>query len=818
MPSSFSHDASQSRPRVRRCVLLNALVTAISLCGISGPTTTWAQALSAGTLQSFDVPAGPLASSLRTLGSKANVLLTYDSLQTQGLATAALRGQYTTDQALSLLLAGTPLEARHQSDGSYRVQLREALPVARVPLAAPLPSAPRDAVTLSEIKVLAQRGEGYDTENTTTATRTGANLRDIAQSIQVVPRAVIEDQQLNDLTSVVMNVSGIQAGTTAGNRSESFTIRGFRSSYYAVDSVMLSPAIETNDSFRDLANIERVEVLKGPASVLYGRGDPGGLINLVTKKPQFTPEANYTMQAGSDDFYRGEIDVTGPLSEENGVAYRIIGATQTGHGFRNQPEPFERTFLSTALSWEPTDSTRAMANATWQRQSSQVDRGIVSVPNADGSRYTIDLPRDRFLGEKWATFESTRKEFNYRIEHDVNDAITIRHMGHYDEGNLDLLGVNYNAVRINALTGRRTVTRTAVEQHEENNNVDVQFDMVARFNTGAIKHTAVLGVQYTDSYRFRTFFNSPLAAIDIDNPIYGAVPSGFVARPDREVNAETRAFYVQDQIDIGETVNLLIGARFDHAEQTDAGLTSYGSDEKAWSPRIGAVWKPVPNVSLFADYTKSFQAKPEPTLTGEPIPAETGEQFEAGVKADLWNQKLTLTSSVFQLTRAHVAQQDATNPGYNLDAGEQRVRGAELDITGQLTDAWKIIGSLALTDSELITSSEFPVGNALTNVPKRSGSLWATWEPNQGIGRGFGAGAGIYAASDRWGDLDNKLNIGGYTRFDASVWYRFNPKSRLTVSIKNITDENYIEAATSLVQVAPAAGRTFTVSYTGSFR
>jgi len=814
MPSPATFTVSPQRLHPSRTRLHVALLSALALAaGLTVPAAASAQAAPAPAVQSFDIPAGALATSLRALGSRANLLMTYESDQVRNLQAPALHGQYSTEQAFAQLLAGTPLEARRQADGSYRVQ---RTPAARS--AVKTPEAARDAVTLSEIRVLAQRGEGYDTETTTTATRTGSNLRDIAQSIQVVPRAVIDDQQLNDLTSVVMNVSGIQAGTTAGNRSESFTIRGFRSSYYAVDSVMLSPAIETNDSFRDLANIERVEVLKGPASVLYGRGDPGGLINLVTKKPQFTPEANYSLQVGSDDFYRGEIDVTGPLSEANGLAYRVIGATQTGHGFRNQPEPFERTFLSTAMSWEPGEDTRAIASATWQRQSSQVDRGIVAVPKAGGNGYTVDLPRDRFLGEDWATFESTRKEFNYRIEHDLTDAITVRHMGHYDEGKLDLFGVNYNAVRIDTATGRRTVTRTAVEQHEKNHNADVQFDMVARFNTGMFRHTAVLGLQYTDSYRFRTFFNSPLAAIDIDNPVYGALPTGFSKRPDREVNAETRAFYLQDQIDIGDSINVLVGARFDHAKQTDAGLTSYGSDEKAWSPRVGMVWKPVPNVSLFADFTKSFQAKPEPTLTGAPIPAETGEQYEAGIKADLWNQKLTLTSAIFQLTRAHVAQQDAANPGYNLDAGEQRVRGVELDITGQLSDAWKLIGSAAFTDSELIASSEFPVGNVLTNVPKRSGSLWATWEPGQGMARGFGAGAGVYVSSARWGDLENTLKLDGYTRFDASLWYRFSPTRRLTLSLKNITDKNYIEAATSLVQLAPAAGRTFTVSYTGSFR
>jgi len=283
----------------------------------------------------------------------------------------------------------------------------------------------RDVIT-SEIVVLGKRGNGYAIDHTSTATRTGTELMDVPQSIQVVPRAVIDDQQLVDLTSVLRNVSGIQAGTNAGNRSESFTIRGFRSSYYAIDSIMLSPAVETNDGYRDLANVERIEVLKGPASVLYGRGDPGGLINIVTKQPRFENRVNFSLQGGSDSFKRGQFDITAPIDDGRTLAFRLIGAAQDGDTFRDVFEPFRRQFAASSLLWQPSESTRVISSLTYLHQETQSDRGLVATPVAGTPDRVVDLPRDRYLGEAFAALESSHYELNYRIEHDLTDWLTVR--------------------------------------------------------------------------------------------------------------------------------------------------------------------------------------------------------------------------------------------------------------------------------------------------------------------------------------------------------------------------------------------------------
>ena len=677
-------------------------------------------------------------------------------------------------------------------------------------------SAPQD-VSASEIVVLGRKAEDYKVDQLTTATRTGTDIMDVPQSIQFVPRDVIDDQQILDLTSALRNVSGIQAGTNAGNRSESFTIRGFRSSYYAVDSIMLSPAIETNDSYRDMANIERIEVLKGPSSVLYGRGDPGGLINIVTKQPRFAPAMNFSVQGGSNDFVRGQVDVTGPVDAAKTVAVRIVGAAQSGDTFRDVLKPFRRQFLSGSILWEPDDRTRVIASLTYTHQQTQSDRGIIATPDANGN-LEVSLPRDRFLGERFATLESERYEFNYRIERELTDWLTVRQIGHYDEGKLDLFGINFaNSITVNRTSGVRTLARTATEQHENNNNYDFQADMVARFDTGGIGHTIVLGGEHVKSYRFRTFARASLASIDIDNPVYGAQPGPFTLQPDRTVRARSWSAYAQDQIDIGESINLLAGVRFDHSQQSDFGNTQYETDDKAWSPRVGIVWKPLRNVSLFADYTRSFQAKPEPTLSGEPIAPETGAQYEAGVKAELFGGRLSATAAVYQLTRAHVAQQDPNNVGYNIDAGIQRSRGVEFDVTGSVTPAFKIIANAAYTDAQILESTDYAAGNRLIGVPEWSGSLWATWEPTDGALRNLGIGGGVFAASNRQGDLDNSFSIGGYTRLDGSLWYKLDEKLRFSVNVKNITNDDYIDSTVSRSQITPGEGRSLLFGLSGSF-
>ncbi|WP_438382366.1 TonB-dependent siderophore receptor [Asaia sp. BMEF1] len=640
----------------------------------------------------------------------------------------------------------------------------------------------------------------------------------IPQSIQIVTRKVIDDQQIIDLTSALRNVSGVLPGTDAGNRSESFTIRGFRSSYYALDSIMLSPAVQTNDSYRDLANVERIEVLKGPASVLYGRGDPGGLINIVTKQPKYNAQNNITVQGGSFGFIRGQGDITGAINKEHTLAFRLIGAIQKTDTFRDILIPYQRQFVAGSLLWQPSDRTTALASLTYTHQSNQTDRGIVATPSIDGKSLVVNLPRERFLGEKWAQTDSNRIEFNYRLEHQTFDWLKLRQIGHYDAGYIDILGVNYgNGVRLVPRTNTRTLRRSSVRQNENNHNLDFQLDAIATATTFGFKHTIVVGGEWLKGYRFRTFDRGSLANIDIDHPVYGAQPTNWLAAADRTVRAKSISTYLQDQIDIGRHLNLLGGLRFDHVRQSDFGVTGFSANDKKISPRAGIVWRPVSNLAFFFDYTRSFQSQPAPTLSGMPIPPETGQQFEAGVKAQMFHNRLFANLALYHLVRSHVAQQDPKNYGFNIDAGKQRSRGIEVDLNGSLSREVRMIVTGAYTDTSILESSVAKAGNGLIGVPKWAGSAWITYEPRTGFLHNAGIGGGVFAASNREGDLENSFRVGGYRRLDATIWRDIGKYMRISLNIKNITNSYYIESTVSSTQITPGAGRTFLAGASATF-
>ena len=331
--------------------------------------------------------------------------------------------------------------------------------------------------------------QGYRATRSATGTRTDAALRDVPQSIAVIPRQVLEDQQATSLDDALRNASGIRPGGSAGGRAEAYLLRGFRTQTYAVDGVLLNPALEFPEGFRDLANIERVEVLKGPASVLYGRGDPGGLINLVTRQPMFTPSGGVNILAGTHGFARGEFDLTGPIGSSGTLAGRLTGASQQDNGFRDRVHISERQFFAPSFVWQPTDRTRVSINMSWLDQVSPFDRGLV----AQG--HGVFLPRTRYLGESWSRSSTTRSDFNWRVEHQATSWLTLRQIGHLDWAVAHRLSADPVS-----LAGT-TLSRRATDQDDNSQNIDLQADATARFATGSVRHAVTVGGEYIHAKR-----------------------------------------------------------------------------------------------------------------------------------------------------------------------------------------------------------------------------------------------------------------------------------------------------------------------------
>lgn len=267
---------------------------------------------------------------------------------------------------------------------------------------------------------------------------------------------------------------------------------------------------------------------------------------------------------------------------------------------------------------------------------------------------------------------------------------------------------------------------------------------------------------------------------------------------------------MQDQISVGNSWEFLVGGRFDYANTESArnGTVTASQIDRHFSPRVGVVYKPLQHVSLFAGYAESFLPQTGTTFDGSPFEPETSQQLEVGVKAEFLDQRLSVTIAAFDLTRQNILTSDPQNPGFSVQTGEQRSRGVELDITGEILPGWKVIAICAYLDAEVTRDNNIPIGNRLENAAEFSGSLWSVYEIQKRDLQGLSFGAGVFAVGNRAGDLNNTFEVDGYVRTDARVAYRLGPSLKASLNIQNLFDVDYIEAVDGRTSVFPGAPRT----------
>ncbi|SMF55854.1 iron complex outermembrane recepter protein [Tistlia consotensis] len=750
----------------------------------------------------FDIPAGALPSALQGFARQAGLELLDPAGLAAGRRSRGLAGRYAPERALQLLLAGSGLGFRF-ANGSTVVL--ESAGQGAADADAGAGAGAGGTLRLAPITVEGA-GEsaygpvaGYKAARTATATRTDTPILDVPQSIQVVPRAVIEDQKADSLAEVVKNVSGVQAGGTLGNRSEALRIRGFETYYFATDG-MPSNQFLGDEVFLDLANVERVEVLKGPASVLYGNNDPGGVVNLVTKQPLAEPYAAGELTLGSYDFFRPTLDLSTPLTEDGSLGFRVNAAYQRNDSFRDFFIDSERVFVAPVGRWQIDPDTRLTLSAQYSDQKTPFDRGLVA--SGDG---VADLPASRYLGEDFSVYEADQERFGYLLEHDFNADWSLRSSARVVTG---------EALRVSAdprtlLADGRTLTRRARRQEDHMRELRAQNDLVGEFETGGVGHKLLLGLEAARADRDVNYVLASLASIDIFDPVYGAEPGDYGAATVQDHRVYLVGGYLQDQVSLGEQWQLVAGGRFDYADTREIlnGAETVQTDSH-FSPRLGLVYKPLETVSLYASYSQSFLPQVGSSFDGQPFDPETGEQYEVGVKSELLDRRLSVTLAAFQLTRRNVLTADPDNSGFSVQTGEQRSRGLELDVTGEILPGWRVMASGAWIDAVVTKDNEIPVGNRLNDVPEFSGSLWSTYELQEGELEGLGFGAGLFAAGNREGDLDNSFEIGGYVRADAAVYYRYNENLKAAINVENLFDADYIEAARSRTEIYPGAPLT----------
>ncbi|NJL64595.1 MAG: TonB-dependent siderophore receptor [Methylacidiphilales bacterium] len=655
--------------------------------------------------------------------------------------------------------------------------------------------------------------DSYQVPDATTATRTNTPLRDIPQSIQVIPRQVIEDRQVVRLSELADNVSGVQPERGYGGvSSQGYRIRGFLTNFETLrngfpDYGYFSP--------RDVANVERVEFLKGPAAVLYG-GSPtqyaggSGLVNTVTKKPLSTPYYNANLTYGSYNFIRPTLDITGPLTEDKSLLYRLNVAYENADSFRD----FVRNdsfFISPVVEWKVGEKTKVTFEFEHQKYNLAFESGFPIKPES------LKLPRSRFLGEpNFANGNFTFNSFTYTLDSEFSKNWSFRQGFNVLGAKLDNGKYSYYG---SLEEDGRTLNRFLSASDEEHANITFQNQISGKFSTGSIRHNVLFGVDLgynLFNYIFAPDLESP---IDIFNPQYGRIPNAIDGGEPfgRKIVSQNVGVFAQNLVELTPNLKVLLGGRFDFNEYSrEDRVTNEVLDEQSdtrFSPRVGLVYQPTKTTSLYFNWTNGFSPQFQArSRTNQIFDPQKTEQFEVGVKQNLFNDKLSATLALFQITKQNVLTSDPVDSRFSIQTGEQQSKGIELDIAGEILPGWKVIANYAYIDGTVTKDNVIPVGDRLFGVPENSFGLWTTYEFQKGSLRGLGVGVGLYYVGEQEVILPNSFQVPSYLRADASIFYR-RDNYKYALNFKNISSVKYYELDGYNIDPAPPFTMYGTVSF-----
>ncbi|WP_411288394.1 TonB-dependent receptor [Phenylobacterium sp.] len=677
------------------------------------------------------------------------------------------------------------------------------------------------AADVSGVVVTAPRDDTYHAKRTSSATRTDTPLLDVPQAVSVITDELIRDQSMQGMADVVRYVPGVGMGQGEGHR-DAPTLRGNASTAdFFVDGVR-----DDLQYFRDLYNAERVEILKGPNAMIFGRGGGGGVINRVTKRAAWSADRSLGVELGSWDHRRITTDLAQPFSDA--LSGRLVGVYENSESFRDFVQ-VERWGVNPTLGWRNGAGLTLALGYEHFQDDRTVDRGI---PSFNGR--PAPAPISRFFGDPDLSQAATTVDVvSGTAEYVASADLVVRNrtvLGVYDKfyRNVFASGAaiadGTGAPALQPLQAYNTAT--------ERQNLFNQTDLVWTARTGGLEHTVLagleLGRQETDNRRLTGFFNNTATTLTagFGAPTLRGVPVTF--RPnatdaDNHVVATVAAVYLQDQLEISKHLQLIAGVRLDSFDldfrDNRTGALFSRRDELV-SPRLGLVLKPAEAVSFYASYSVSYLPSSGDqfgslSATTQAFKPEEFTNHEVGAKWDL-TPELALTVAAYRLDRDNTTAPDPARPGVIVLTGAQRSRGVEASISGKLTDAWEIMGGYAWQEAEITrrtAASGAFAGNRVALVPEHSFSLWNKYQvaPRLALGLGVVSRSKVFAA------VDNTVTLPGFTRADAAVFLRLSDSLRAQVNVENLFDKRYFPTSHGNNNILPGAPRAVRVSLTGSF-
>lgn len=664
----------------------------------------------------------------------------------------------------------------------------------------------------SNLTVTVTEKIGYQVLDTRTGTKTPTAIVNIPQSISLIPSEQIRDQAMMSMADVVRYVPGITMAQGEGHRDAPVIRGNATTADFFVNGVR-----DDVQYYRDLYNLERVEALKGPNAMIFGRGGGGGVLNRVTKEAGFTPYREVIIQGGPFGHKRVAGDIDQPINRW--AAFRLNSMFEDSGSFRQFGE-LRRYGIAPTLTLLPTSTTKVRIGYEFFNDGRLVDRGI---PSFQGLPLVVD--RTQYFGNPDVSRAKARVNLGNVIVEQQWGAWNVRNQSLF--GNYDKFYGNVFPGAVN--TARTLVALSAYDDATNRTNFFNQTDVVRGIKTGRIRHTLLVGTeigrQLTYSLRNTGYFNNTATTINV--PLGATVDFTPVTFRQSATDANNRvvtrvgAVYVQDQIELARWVQVVAGARIDHFDQnvlnqrTSARLRRI---DNMVSPRVGVVLKPMDSVSVYGNYSVSYLPSSGDqftslTATTQTLKPEKFENYEVGAKWDL-RRGLSLGAAYYWLDRFNTTAPDPNNPAVIVQTGSQRSKGLEFSLNGKITRNWSVAGGYALQDARITsrTSAALP-GQHVAQVPRNSISLWNHYR----ILPRLSGGLGLIHQSMMFASIDNTVRIPGFTRADAGVFYQLSERLKLQANIENLTNRSYIINAHNNNNLTPGFARTARISLTARF-
>ncbi|WP_248914382.1 TonB-dependent siderophore receptor [Pseudomonas moorei] len=793
-------------------------VSALSFSALALLPLSAARAADIGARQyapfSFSMDAKPLPQALSDFSRVTGISVVYTDEAPYGFNAPAINGQMTAEQALQRLLSGSGFTFRRADDHTIALE--------------PQPTAGALNLGATTITSVMDQSTSYQPPPTSSVMRTSAPIQEIPQTVNVVAAQVIRDQAPRNLDDALANVSGITQGNTLGSTQDSVMTRGFgdnRNGSIMRDGMPLVQGRGMN------ATVDRVEVLKGPASLLYGIQDPGGVVNMVSKKPELEQYNALTLRGSTygdgKNGSGGTFDSTGALGT-SGLAYRMVLDHEDEDYWRNYGVHRE-TLVAPSLAWFG-ERTKLLLAYEHREFLTPFDRGTVIDPRTN---HPLDISRNERLDEPFNDMEGRSDLYHFEADHELDDNWSA-HFGYsWNRETYDASQVRVTAID----TSKGTLTRSMDgTQNAISTDRFATASLEGKVDVAGMRHDLLIGIddEYRKIYRADLIRQKSLSTFSYLNPVYGREVEGSTVSPADSAQTDllrSDSVFMQDSIHLTDQWILVAGGRFQTYDQyAGKGVpfkANTDSNGQKWVPRAGLVYRYTDELSFYGSYTESF--KPNSTiaplsgsstvLDGSVAPEEA-KSWEIGAKLDMPG-RITGNIALFDIKKRNVLVANSEGPVTIYSAaGEVRSRGLELDLSGQLSDRWSMIGSYAYTDAEVTEDPDYK-GNKLQNVARNSGSLSAVYDFGSVIGGDqLRVGAGARYVGEREGNAVNDFELPGYTVADAFATYDTQldgQKVKFQLNVKNLFDRTYYTSAASRFFVSMGDSRQVTLSSTLEF-